>query len=170
MTTFLEKAAIIPDSKHAFRLRCSRTTLPCTLLDSLSNTLDKKSGARVHAVFLDCSKAFDKVPHERLLSKLAHYGFKGQLLEWLKNFLSGRNQFVRYNGERSEPCEFTSGLIQSSVLGPLLFKIFVADLPSVVKTNIVQYADDCAPCSTKKNARPTSKCCVKIVPTLHMVC
>ncbi|CAB3387105.1 Hypothetical predicted protein [Cloeon dipterum] len=97
----------------------------------------------VHAVFLDWAKAFDRVPHQRLLSKLQHHGVDGEVLRWLKNFLVGRSQFVRFGGARSEPCEVTSGVIQGSVLGPLLFNIYVSDLPAALKTNLVQYADDC---------------------------
>jgi ribonucleases P/MRP protein subunit RPP40 len=103
-------------------------------------TLDNKSGTHIHAVFLDWSKAFDKVPHERLLSKLEHYGIKGQLLGWINNFFTGRTQRVVFGGATDVP----SGVIQGSVLGPFLFNIFVADLPSCIKnSNLKQYADDC---------------------------
>ncbi|CAB3375163.1 Hypothetical predicted protein [Cloeon dipterum] len=85
----------------------------------------------------------DEVPHQWLLSKLQHHGNDGEVLGWLKNFLVGRSQFVRFGGARSEPCEVTSGVIQGSVLGPLLFNIYVSDLPTALKTNLVQYADDC---------------------------
>ncbi|CAB3374662.1 Hypothetical predicted protein [Cloeon dipterum] len=112
-------------------------------LDNWTAALDSSSGQHVHAVFLDWAKAFDRVPHQRLLSKLQHHGVDGEVLRWLKNFLVGRSQFVRFGGARSEPCEVTSGVIQGSVLGPLLFNIYVSDLPAALKTNLVQYADDC---------------------------
>jgi hypothetical protein len=66
-------------------------------------TLDKKSGTHIHAVFLDWSKAFDKVPHEKLLSKLEQYGIKGHLLGWYNSFLTGRTQRVVFGGAQSEP-------------------------------------------------------------------
>jgi len=84
------------------------------------------------------------VPHQRLLSKLEHYGFRGPLLRWLSSFLTGRTQRVLFGGAHSAPCEVASGVIQGSVLGPLLFNIFIADLARNIKTNIAQYADDCS--------------------------
>jgi Reverse transcriptase (RNA-dependent DNA polymerase) len=140
---FLEASKVIPQNQHGFRARRSCTTLLTGLIDQFSAKLDERSGAHIHAVFLDWSKAFDKVPHTLLLSKLEFYGIKGKLLKWFETFLVGRTQFVHFNGARSEPCEVPSGVIQGSVLGPLLFNVFVADLPDVVKTSLVQYADDC---------------------------
>jgi len=82
------------------------------------------------------------VPHARLLSKLHHYGIRGQLLKWFESFLVGRTQYVHFNGARSESTEVPSGVIQGSVLGPLLFNIFVADLPKSKNSTLLQYADD----------------------------
>ncbi|CAB3386440.1 Hypothetical predicted protein [Cloeon dipterum] len=88
----------------------------------------------------DCtSKAFDKVPHPRLLSKLQHCDIDVQLLMWYENFFAGRTQFVRFHGASSEPSE----VVQGNVLGPFLLNIFVADLPEMVKNStLIQYADD----------------------------
>ncbi|CAB3379751.1 Hypothetical predicted protein [Cloeon dipterum] len=143
LAAFLEQTEALPDGQHGFRSRRSCTTMLLRTLDSWTAALDSQSGARIHAVFLDWSKAFDKVPHRRLLNKLQFHGVDGAALKWLQNFLVGRSQFVRYNGAHSEPCEVTSGVIQGSCLGPLLFNLFAADLPAVVNTNLVQYADDC---------------------------
>jgi Reverse transcriptase (RNA-dependent DNA polymerase)/Endonuclease-reverse transcriptase len=141
---FLEANKVIPTQQHGFRARRSCTTLLAGTIDGWAAKLDEKSGAHIHVVFLDWAKAFDRVDHKRLLSKLSHYGIKGALLKWFESFLTGRTQFVRYGGARSEPSDVPSGVIQGSVLGPLLFILFVADLPDLVKTNIVQYADDCS--------------------------
>ncbi|CAB3387096.1 Hypothetical predicted protein [Cloeon dipterum] len=143
LAAFLEQTEALPDGQHGFRSRRSCTTMLLRTLDSWTAALDSQSGARIHAVFLDWSKAFDKVPHRRLLNKLQFHGVDGAALRWLQNFLVGRSQFVRFNGAHSEPCEVTSGVIQGSCLGPLLFNLFAADLPAVVNTNLVQYADDC---------------------------
>ncbi|CAB3382996.1 Hypothetical predicted protein [Cloeon dipterum] len=140
---FLDTNKALPDNQHGFRERRSCTTMLLRTLDSWTAAIDKNSGGHVHAIFLDWAKAFDKVPHQRLLSKLQHHGIDGAALEWLKNFLVGRSQFVRFGGARSEPCVVSSGVVQGSVLGPLLFNVYVSDLPAVVKTNLVQYADDC---------------------------
>jgi Reverse transcriptase (RNA-dependent DNA polymerase) len=87
-------------------------------------------------------KAFDRVPHGRLLDKLSHYGVSGILLRWTESFLKGRTQFVSYSGAKSVSREVESGVIQGSVLGPLLFIIYAADLPAVVKSEVTLYADD----------------------------
>ncbi|CAB3379847.1 Hypothetical predicted protein [Cloeon dipterum] len=143
LAAFFERKNSLPDSQHGFRDRRSCTTMLLKTLDNWTAALDSNSGQHVHAVFLDWAKAFDRVPHQRLLSKLQHHGIDGEILGWMENFLVGRSQFVRIGGARSEPCEVTSGVIQGSVLGPLLFNIYVSDLPAALNTNLVQYADDC---------------------------
>jgi hypothetical protein len=142
---YLTREKIIPDNQHGFRNGRSCTTMLTKTIESWTAAMDKKSGTHIHAVFLDWSKAFDKVPHERLLSKLEHYGIKGKLHGWFKSFLTGRTQQVVYGGSQSEPTNVLSGVIQGSVLGPLLFNIFVADLPNCVRnSDLKQYADDCS--------------------------
>jgi Reverse transcriptase (RNA-dependent DNA polymerase) len=139
---FMEENKIIPDCQHGFRAKRSCTTHLTKTLDRWASILDQKSGAHVHAITLDWKKAFDRVPHGRLLDKLSHYGINGTLLKWVKSFLKGRTQFVAYNGAKSESREVKSGVIQGSCLGPLLFIIFAADLPPMVSSNIILYADD----------------------------
>ncbi|CAB3374422.1 Hypothetical predicted protein [Cloeon dipterum] len=130
---------IIPDCQHGFRQKRSCTTLLCKMLDKWAAIVDQKPGAHIHAVTLDWKKAFDRVPHDRLLSKLSYYGVQGNILRWTGSFLQGRNQYVVYNGAKSELREVCSGVVQGSVLGPLLFTIYV---PAAVKAQIAQYADD----------------------------
>jgi hypothetical protein len=140
---FLTQEKIIPDSQHGFTKGRSCITMLLKTIEDWTVALDTNSGTHIHAVFLDWSKAFDKVPHSRLLSKLKHYGIEGNLLRWFENFLTGRTQRVQFGGARSDLSDVPSGVIQGSVLGPLLFNIFIADLPNCIKTNIKQYADDC---------------------------
>ena len=92
--------------------------------------------------YLDFRKAFDAVPHKRLLFKLEKYGIKGNLLHWIENFLSERTQYVKINNAKSDVRPVTSGVPQGSVLGPMLFIYFINDLPEVSTVNTKIYADD----------------------------
>lgn len=111
-----------------------------TVFDSWSKYID--SDIPVDAIFLDFWKAFDTVPHKRLLLKLEKLGISGNLLKWIKDFLSNRLQRVVINGQSSEWTEVTSGVPQGSVLGPLLFIMFVNDLPDQVNSFCKLFADD----------------------------
>jgi hypothetical protein len=99
-------------------------------------------GSEVDAVYLDLSKAFDTVPHMRLLQKIEALGVQGEGLAWIRDFLIGRKQRVSVNGVLSEWSSVKSGVPQGSVLGPILFVMFINDLPKAV-TNLCQmFADD----------------------------
>ena len=102
--------------------------------------LDNKG--QIDCIYLDFQKAFDSVPHKRLLSKLKATGINGNLLGWISNFLTDRTQQVTVNGALSQLIEVLSGVPQGSVLGPLLFLIFINDLPSCVQSDAYLFADD----------------------------
>jgi hypothetical protein len=101
------------------------------------------SGKQIDAILLDFSKAFDKVPHKRLLMKLDHYGIRGTTLKWIQDFRIWRTQHVLLDGTHSSTCDIDSGVPQGTVLGPLLFLIFINALPEYVTSNARLFADDC---------------------------
>ena len=90
---------------------------------------------------MDFQKAFDKVPHKRLLEKIKSYGIVGPTLNWIEDFLKNRSQKVMVNGAGSEWENVTSGLPQGSVLSPILFVIYINDLPDTVKSDSYLFAD-----------------------------
>ena len=99
-------------------------------------------GGVVDVVYFDFAKAFDTVPHRRLIDKMKAYGINGKLLGWIKDFLTTRSQVVRVNGECSSKASVLSGIPQGSVLGPLLFIVYINDLPDDVISDILMFADD----------------------------
>ena len=103
------------------------------LVDKITNAFEKNE--TTIGIFLDLSKAFDTIDHSILLYKLEHYGFSGIVLEWFKNYLSNRTQYVAFNNCTSEPGNITCGVAQGSILGPLLFILY----PGVLYVNDITY-------------------------------
>ena len=140
MMKFLEENGLIHKDQHAFRGGRSCCTQLLEVMEVWTKWFDL--GLPWDAIYTDFSKAFDSVPHERLLKKVEAYGIKGNLLGWIKDFLSERKQRVVVGGQMSSWKPVTSGIPQGSVLGPLLFSIFINDMPDLVNSMMKLFADD----------------------------
>ena len=135
------KHSVLYDYQFGIRKLYSTHMALITLIDKMSNALDE--GSKVVGIFLDFSKAFDTIDHDILILKSEHYGVRGPPLDWFKNYLNSRFQYVMYNGIKSYQSQVTCGVPQWSILGPLLFLIYVNDLHKVVKNAfLLLFADD----------------------------
>ena len=133
--------SILSDKQHGFRSKHSCESQLIMTVNDLALSLDNRS--QTDMIIMDFSKAFDSVPHNRLLLKLNHFGIQNNLLVWISNFLKHREQRVVVGGEHSAWTDVTSGVPQGTVLGPLLFLAYINDLPSNISSNVRLFADDC---------------------------
>ena len=141
LVAHLEKNKLICSNQHGFRKHRSCLTQLLVHIDTILQNL--QNGVDTDVIYLDYAKAFDKVDHELLLKKLYGYGVRGKLLMWLNSYLSNRQQTVVVNGEHSIPAKVVSGVPQGTVLGPVLFILYLNDLESCIKHSIISsFADD----------------------------
>ena len=131
LTQHLNQHNVLYDLQHGFRERRAYETQLVT-------------GKQVDLILLDFSKAFDKVSHPKLLFKLSQHRVKGNTLNWIRAFLVCRTQAVMLEGESSSEVPVTSGVAQGSVLGPLLFLLYINDLPQNIQAQVRHFADDTA--------------------------
>ena len=138
----LVKNGLFTDDQHGFvpGRNCITQLLVC--MEAWTKMME--DGDCFDVIYTDFSKAFDSVPHERLFLKLESLGIKGDILNWIKSFLRGRSQCVNVDGAYSSWQKVISGIPQGSVIGPILFVIFINDMPDAVKHNFCKlFADDC---------------------------
>ncbi len=138
---FLTHHNLLHSSQFGFRDNFSSYMAVLEAYNTIATNLDK--GKHTAGIFLDLSKAFDTICHDILLSKLHHYGVRGNALEWFRDYLTNRKQFVSYNNCNSDIGTVLCGVPQGSVLGPLLFILFINDITYSSKSlSFFIYADD----------------------------
>src|SRR5260221_1084505 len=131
---------LINSSQHGFTERKSCLTNLLEFLDSVTNYVDQ--GHPVDVIYLYLQKAFDKVPHERLLLKLKAHGITGEIAIWIRAWLRDRQQRVILNNEKSDYRAVKSGVPQGSILDPLLFLVYINDLDEGILSKVLKFADD----------------------------
>jgi hypothetical protein len=136
----MERHNLFTTHQHGFRKGRSCVEQLIELIDDWTEQLDNRNA--IDAIYLDFQKAFDTVPHQRLINKLQSYGICGNILGWIGDFLANRKQKVVINGTGSDWTTVTSGIPQGSVLGPILFTTYINDLPDVVQNIAKLFADD----------------------------
>ena len=136
----LDTQQMLNDAQHGFRKSRSCESQLIQTVQDLANSLNE--GEQIDAVLQDFSKAFDKVPYQPLLGKLQHFGVRGNLNKWIADFLIDRHQEVVLEGVHSKATEVTSGVPQGTVLGPLVFLVYINDMPEKSSSTTRLFADD----------------------------
>jgi len=136
-----DKHNILAKEQHGFRGKRSCETQLAGFIHDLASSLDK--GKQTDCIILDFAKAFDKVSHSKLLLKLKSYGIKNETFSWISSFLSNRSQRVVLNDTYSDSVPVESGVPQGSVLGPILFLLYINDITQDITSSIRLFADDC---------------------------
>ena len=138
---FLHTNDILYEGQYGFRAGRSCEHALLNAQNTLSNSLSKNQVSLL--LLIDFSKAFDMVEHDILLKKLHHYGMRGNTYDWIRSYLNNRKQYVSINGVTSTPTEIKYGVPQGSILGPLMFIIYINDIPNIYKiAKFILYADD----------------------------
>ena len=140
MEKYLEDNKIIYNLQFGFRKKYSTEHALLSITEQIKTNFHQKKYSC--GVFVDFEKAFDTVNHKILLSKVEHYGIKGASLKWLNSYLSNRSQQVSLNGTISETKPVTCGVPQGSILGPLLFLIYINDMNKAIQNSLVYHFAD----------------------------
>ena len=142
LVDFLVKNNLIKPSQHGFlKARSCLTNILC-FLEDVTKWVDEGSPVDIIYIYLDFKKAFDKVPHQRLLLKLKAHGIGNGMINWIEKWLIDRRQRVVVDGEVSNWKSVLSGVPQGSVLGPILFLIYINDLDDDITSKVLKFAND----------------------------
>ena len=140
MLKFLRETSLLSNRQYGFISGRSTTLQLVKVFDQWTKILE--DGGSLDCIYMDFRKAFDTVPYQRMQTKLTRYGIKGKVHRWISDYLFNRKHQVIVNGESSKWAPVTSGIPQGSVLGPLLFTIYINDLPKETKSPTFLFADD----------------------------
>ena len=165
LTAFLESNDLI--SLFQFGFHKSHSTLHPVI--HFQNCITQAFNNKEHAIAIFCNlrKAFDTVSHPILLQKMSKLGIRGTTLQWFKSYLTGRKQFVYLNGVSCSMLEIISGVPQGSILGPLLFLLYINDLQLCTKLFVLMFADDTTLLASGKNLAELYKF---VNEQLHLIC
>ena len=136
-----DRHQVLCDEQHGFRVKRSCESQLLITIDDITRNMEE--GDQTDIILLDFAKAFDKVPHDRLLHKIEFYGVRQNTLEWIKQFLTNRTQSVILENHKLDPLDVVSGVPQGTVMGPLLFLVYINDLPEATSSSARPFADDC---------------------------
>ena len=142
MIKHLQRHSLIKSSQHGFVSNRSCLTNLLVFMEEVTSYMYIEKGYRIDVIYLHFQKAFDKVPHKRLLMKLVAHGIDGNVLKWIEDWLTNRKQRVVLNGCFSDWSDVISGVPQGSVLGPLLFIIYINDIDDCVVGKILKFTYD----------------------------
>ena len=149
--SFLNSQNILYEHQYEFRPKHSTIHPIIHLLNNCAQANNNNPRKFTLSMFCDLSKAFDVIHHNILIRKLGHYGIRGKAKTWIANDLVNRSQYVQFENCRSESQKIECGVPQGSILGPILYLIYVNDIASCTKANILSFADDTSLFVTNSN-------------------
>ena len=151
LVKFLDKYNIIHEHQYGFRKKHSTIHPILHLLNYIADSSDKPSKDITLGLFLDLSKAFDTISHSILLHKLNYYGIRGVCNDWFRSYLTNRKQYTETYSKSSSHASITCGVPQGSILGPILFLIYINDIQNCTSLNLLSFADDTTVYSSHSN-------------------